>query len=489
MERLPEAEVLVVGAGPNGLAAAIEMSRAGYQTVVIERRASPGGGVRSAELTRPGFVHDVCAAIFPMGVGSPFFENLALDDHGLEWVHPRVPLAHVMDGGVAVVLDRSIWRTAKGLGEDEGAYIDLMNPLVQDWHGLLGDILSPLYSVRHPAALARFAWRAKHSAAGLAQKWMRGERARALLAGLAAHSLLPMENLVSGAFALVLGMLGHGVGWPFPRGGAQRLSDAMGSYFRAQGGQIVTGVHIRSLSKLPMARAVLLNVTPKQLGSIGGWWLPHLYRRQLGSYRYGPGVFKIDWALDGPIPWQAQECLQAGTVHVGGTFEEIAAGERAVARGEHPARPFVLLAQPSLFDVSRAPAGAQTAWAYCHVPNGSKVDMTERIERQIERFAPGFARRIIGRHTRTAAQLEQENPNCVGGDINGGMADIRQLFTRPAVRHDPYRTPVKNLYVCSSATPPGGGVHGMCGYHAARSAVEDLQRAGGQAVRQRLSHG
>jgi phytoene dehydrogenase-like protein len=476
MSRLPEADVYVVGAGPNGLSAAIEMARAGYQTILVERAETIGGGVRSAQLTRPGFVHDVCAAVFPLGIGSPFLEQLPLADYGLRWVHAPVVLAHVLEGGKAVLLDSSIQRTAAGLGQDGDRYLQLMEPLLRDWHKLLEDVLSPLYWPSHPIVLARFAQRAMHSAKGLADAWFGGRRARALVAGLAAHSMLPLDSLGSGAFALVLGVLGHAVGWPFVQGGAQNLTDALADIFGMWGGQIVTGRDIRSLSHLPRARAALLDVSPRQLVKIAGWWLPRLYRRQLASYRYGPGVFKIDWALDGPIPWQAEECLRAGTVHIGGTFEEVAGAEKAVWLGQHPDRPFIILSQPSLFDSTRCPVGAHTAWAYCHVPNGSRVDMAARIEGQIERLAPGFRRRITGRHTRTAAQHERENPNCVGGDINGGLADIRQLFTRPAVRHDPYSTPVRDLYICSASTPPGGGVHGMCGYYAAQTAIRCLQR-------------
>lgn len=476
MARLPEAEVYVVGSGPNGLAAAIEMAQAGYGTVLVERAQDIGGGVRSAELTRPGFVHDVCSAVMPFGIGSPFFEKLPLAQHGLQWIQPSLPLAHVMDRGQAVLVDTSVWQTAAGLGSDGENYLRLMEPLVRDWHKLVKDILSPLYWPEHPIVLARFARRAMHSAQGLADAWFRTEPARALVAGLAAHSFLPLDSLPSAAFSLILGMLAHAVGWPFPQGGAQNLADALAEHFVACGGQIVTGYEVRSLRHLPMARAALLDVSPRQMVRIAGRWLTQLYRGQLNAYRYGPGAFKVDWALDGQIPWEAAECSRAGTVHIGGTFEEIAAGEKAVSMGEHPERPFVLLAQPSLFDSTRAPAGAHTAWAYCHVPNGSKTDMTERIEVQVERFAPGFRRRIIGRHRRSAVQLEQENPNCVGGDINGGLADFRQLFTRPVVGQDPYSTSIPNLFMCSAATPPGGGVHGMCGYYAAQAALAELRR-------------
>ncbi len=468
---------MIVGAGPNGLAAGIEMARAGFHAAIFEAAATIGGGARSASLTLPGFVHDACSAVYPLAVASPMLSQLPLAGHGLEWTFPPAPLAHPLDDGTAVMLESRIDDTARGLGGDRHAYIDLFEPLVRDYQLILEDILGPIRFPRHPIATTRFARRAVASARRLADHFFEGDRARALLAGLAAHSFLPLEKAPSAAFGLVLGMLGHAVGWPIVRGGSQRLIDAMASYFQAYGGQIYTDVHIRSLRNLPVVQAVLMDVSPRQMARIGGIWLPRLYRRQCRAYRYGPGVFKIDWALDGPIPWKAPECARAGTVHLGGTFDQVADAEAAVARGEHPDRPFVLLAQQSLFDATRAPAGKHTGWAYCHVPNGSKVDMAERIERQVERFAPGFRGTILGRHTRTAVEMERYNPNFVGGDINGGLGDFRQLLMRPAVRHDPYATPIEGLFLCSASTPPGGGVHGMCGYHAARQAVDLLARA------------
>lgn len=433
--------------------------------------------MRSAELTLPGFLHDTCSAVFPLGLASPYLASLPLDQHGLTWIHAPVPLAHPLDDGTAVLLHHSLACTASGLGPDETAYFDLLDPLVTHWRELLSDILSPMCFPHHPIVLARFARRAISSARQLADRFFGGPRARALFAGLAAHSFLPLEQRPSAAFGLILAMLGHAVGWPIPRGGAQQIANALAAQFSSLGGQIVTGVTVGSLSHLPLAKAVLMDVSPHSLARIGGWWLPRLYRQQLKIYRHGPGVFKIDWALDAPIPWRAETCRQAATVHVGGTLEDIAAAEAAVAQGDHPDEPFVILAQQSLFDPSRAPAGKHTGWAYCHVPNGSRQDMTDRIERQIERFAPGFHKIILARHTRTATQMERYNPNFVGGDINGGLADLRQLLARPVVRYDPYSTPIEGLFICSAATPPGGGVHGMCGYHAAQGAIRLLQTA------------
>ena len=470
-----EKKAIVVGSGPNGLAAAIEIARLGALPVtLIEGAERIGGGMRSAELTLPGFVHDICSAIHPLGVGSPFFSSLPLADYGLRWIHPPAPLAHPFDDGTAALLERSVEATGATLGEDGGAYERLMAPLVADWPQLAEEILGPPHLPRHPVMLARFGMPALRSAAGLARQIFRGQRARALFAGLAAHSLLPLERPVSAAFALVLGLAGHAAGWPLPEGGAQRLADALATCLEHLGGEIVTGRPIASLEEVAGARLVLLDVTPRQLLEMAGPRLGALYRRQLGRFRYGSGVFKIDWALNGPIPWRAPACARAGTVHLGGTLEEIAAGERAIWQGRHPAKPFVLLAQQSLFDPSRAPAGKHTGWAYCHVPNGSRFDMTERIESQVERFAPGFRRLILDRHVRCAAELEVYNPNFIGGDINGGVQDLGQLFTRPVLRPNPYATGVPGLFLCSASTPPGGGVHGMCGYHAARAALRAL---------------
>ena len=467
-------DAVVIGAGPNGLAAAITMSQAGASVLVVEAADTVGGGARSAELTLPGYLHDACSAIYPLGVGSPFFRTLPLDKHGLEWVQPPAPLAHPFDDGTAAVLERSVEATADGLGRDAPAYRGLMGPLVRDWEALAVELLGPMRFPRHPLALARFGLRAVRSAHGLSKGLFEGERARALFAGLSAHSMLPLERPVTAAFGLVLGMAGHAVGWPLSRGGAQRLSDALASYLLSLGGEIVTCTRVESIDEMPQAQAVLCDVTPRQLLSIAGPRFPARYKRKLEGYRYGVGAFKVDWALDGPIPWTAAQCARAGTVHVGGSMEEIGASERAVWRGEHPERPYVLLAQPSLFDPTRAPEGKHTVWAYCHVPNGSAYDMADRIESQIERFAPGFRERVLARSVMPPAVLEQRNPNYVGGDINGGVQDLRQLFSRPTFRLVPYSTPARGVYICSSSTPPGGGVHGMCGYFAARAALRHM---------------
>ncbi len=467
-------DAVVVGSGPNGLAAAVTLAQAGWSVLVLEARDTVGGGARSAELTLPGFIHDVCSAVHPLGAGSPFFRMLPLAEHGLEWIQPAAPLAHPFDDGTAAVLERSVEATGKTLGSDAAAYRKLMAPLLADWDKLAVDLLGPLrLPPRHPLALARFGWHAISSACGLAEHLFEDERARALFAGMAAHSMIPLDQPPTAAFGLVIGILGHAVGWPLPRGGSQRIADALACYLRSLGGQVVTGVHVQSLDELPPARAVLCDVTPRQLLHIAGQHLPAGYRRRLASYRYGPGVFKVDWALDGPIPWQAAECMRAGTLHLGGTLEEMAAAERVVWQGEHPEKPYVLVVQPSLFDPTRAPAGKHTAWAYCHVPHASAFDITERIEVQIERFAPGFRDLILARSVKSAVEMERYNPNCIGGDINGGVQDWGQLFTRPVFRLVPYSTPVKGLYICSSSTPPGGGVHGMCGYFAAQAALRD----------------
>lgn len=423
------------------------------------------------ELTLPGFQHDVCSAIHPLGLASPFMRALPLEQYGLEWIHPPAPLAHPLDDGTAAILERSVGATGETLGRDAAAYRTLMAPLAASWHKLDTAILGPYPLTPHLFALARFGLQAVLPATSLAKMWFKGDHARALLAGMCAHSMLPLEVSPSAAFGLVLGMLGHAVGWPLPRGGAQKIVDAMAAYLCSLGGEIVTGAQVKSLESLPKAHAVLFDVTPRQLLCIAGDHLPGRYKQRLQRYRYGPGVFKIDFALDGPIPWKDEACARGGTVHLGGTLPEIAAAERAVWKGEHPERPVVLLAQPGLFDPTRAPQGKHTVWAYCHVPNGSAVDMTERIEAQIERFAPGFRDLILARHVFNPVELEQYNANYIGGDINGGIQDMRQHFMRPVPRLVPYSTPNKSIYICSSSTPPGGGVHGMCGYHAARAAL------------------
>jgi phytoene dehydrogenase-like protein len=421
-------------------------------------------------------MHDICSAIHPLGMGSPFFKSLPLNEYGLEWIQPTLPLAHPFDDGTAAVLERSVAATGQRLGPDDAAYRRLMAPLVADWDKLAGQILGPLRFPRHPLALARFGLRAVRPARNLAESLFSGEQARALFGGMAAHAIMPLEQPLTAAFGLVLGSLGHAVGWPLPRGGSQQIAQALGQHLQSLGGEIVTGSPVTSIDQLPPARAILLDVSPRQLVHLAGDHLPAGYLRRLAGYRYGPGVFKVDLALDGPIPWQAAVCAQAGTVHVGGTLAEIAAAERAIWQGAHPERPFVLVAQQSLFDLTRAPAGKHTVWAYCHVPHGSTVDMTAPIEAQIERFAPGFRDSILARHTLSTAALEQYNPNYIGGDINGGIQDWRQLFTRPVFRLSPYSTPDQRLFLCSASTPPGGGVHGMCGYFAAQAALRTVLR-------------
>lgn len=477
---MPAYDAVVVGSGPNGLSAAITLQRAGLQTLLLEAKPTIGGGMRSAELTLPGFVHDVCSAIHPLALGSPFFSQLPLTDFGLEFITPPIAAAHPFDDGSATLLTGSVNETARLLGPDAHAYQTLLAPLVQDWPALAPDLLGPLRFPKHPLKLARFGLDALPPITHLANRFQTKE-GRGLLAGMAAHSIQPLTNLATSAIALVLLTLGHKYGWPIPKGGSQSIANALARYYESLGGQIETNRPVRSLAELPSARAVLLDVTPRQLLQIGGEKLSPLYRWQLSRYRYGPGVFKIDWALAGPIPFTNPDAQQAGTVHLGNTLEEITTAEQATYAGQHPDHPFVLLAQQSRFDASRAPGtpvmrqsdreGKHTAWAYCHVPNGSTQDMTEAIERQVERFAPGFRDLILARHTMNTAQIEAYNPNYVGGDINGGIQDIRQLYTRPVVTLSPYRTGASGLYICSSATPPGGGVHGMCGYHAASLAL------------------
>jgi phytoene dehydrogenase-like protein len=443
--------------------------------VVRESQATVGGGLRSSELTLPGFTHDVCSAVHPLAIASPFFRTLPLADHGLEWVQPPVPLAHPLDDGTAALLERSLDVTAEGLGPGGRGWRRLIGPLARDWDQLSQDVLaSPLRVPHHPILMARFGLRGLRSATGLA-RGLRGTAARALFAGNAAHSFLPLEAAGSAAFGLVLSILGHAAGWPVVRGGSQRLADALAAYFRSLGGEIVTAAPVAHLDELGPARLVLLDLSPLQVLRIAGDKLPPGYRRALERYRHGTAAFKLDWALDGPVPWTAAECARSATVHLGGTLEEIAASESALPRGTVHERPFVLLVQPTLFDPTRAPAGKHTAWAYCHVPNGFTLDVSGRIERQVERFAPGFRERILARSVLTPADLERRNANLIGGDINGGTMDLRQVFARPVARPTPYRTPLKGVYLCSASTPPGGGVHGMSGYHAARAALADLR--------------
>jgi phytoene dehydrogenase-like protein len=471
---------IVVGAGPNGLAAAIVLARAGRSVLVLEASETIGGGMRSAELTRPGFVHDVCSAIHPLALGSPFLRTLPLAEHGLELIHSPSPLAHPFDDGTAAILERSVEATAEGLGADAQSYRRLMEPLASAADGVIGDVFGPLKVPRHPVATARFGLAGLRSATSLAGSRFETEDARGLFAGIAAHSIMPLTSPITAAAGLALALMAHAFGWPLARGGSQRIADAMGAHLVELGGEIATSHDVRSISELPASKVVLFDLTPRQILRIAGDRLPAGYRRRLGGYRYGPGVCKLDWALDGPIPWRAESCGRAATVHLGATLDEIARSEAEVWEGRHPQRPFVLLAQQSPFDPARAPEGKQTAWAYCHVPSGSGQDMSERIEAQVERFAPGFRDLILDRSVITAPQMESYNANYVGGDINGGVQDIRQLFTRPTARLVPYATPARGVYICSSSTPPGGGVHGMCGYFAAKAALRrDLAHARG----------
>jgi phytoene dehydrogenase-like protein len=464
-------DAVVVGAGPNGLAAAIELSRAGKSVVVYEAAPTAGGGCRSAELTLPGYTHDVCSAIHPLALASPFFKSIPLTDLGVRFRHPSAPLAHPLDDGDAAVLERSVDETAEGLGGDAGVYRRLMGPLTRNVDKLIADILGPLRIPHHPFALARFGLPALRSAHGLARSRFEGRRARALLAGIAAHSTLSLRRPPTAAYGLLLGVIGHGVGWPTIEGGSQKLTDALVTHLQNLGGVVETDRSIASLSELPRAEAILFDLTPKQVLAIAGEELPSRYRRQLERYEHGPGIFKLDFALSEPIPWKADVCRRAGTVHLGGTLEEITASEDEVVSGDHPERPYALLAQQSIFDETRAPAGKHTAWVYCHVPSGSTVDMTDRVVAQIERFAPGFRDVIAATSTISPAEFEAYNANYIGGDITGGVQHFGQLFTRPTVRFDPYSTPNKKLYFCSSSSPPGGGVHGMCGHFAARSVL------------------
>ena len=469
-------DAIVVGSGPNGLAAAIALAQAGRSVLVLEAAATIGGGMRSAELTLPGFRHDVCSAVHPLALGSPFLRRLPLAEHGLELAQPEIALAHPLDDGTAVALRRSIGETAAGLGVDAESYRELIEPLAGDWESLLDDLLGPLLSLRRPLPRARFARVGLRSAAGLGRARFAGTRARALLAGNAAHSMRPLTSPATAGFGLMLMTLGHAVGWPVAVGGSQAIADAMASLLRSLGGEIRTGSEVRSLADVRGVRAVMFDVSPRQLLAIAGDELPARYGRALGRYRQGPGAFKLDYALSGPVPWTAPECRRAGTVHLGGTLEEIARAEDEVARGGHPARPYVLVAQQSVADPSRAPRGEHTLWAYCHVPNGSDVDVSDAIEGQIERFAPGFRRLVRARSSMGTADFQAHDANYIGGDINGGAADLRQLLARPVARLDPYTTPNPRFFLCSSSTPPGGGVHGMCGWHAAQAALRGALR-------------
>lgn len=462
---------VIVGAGPNGLAAGIRLAQAGRRVLVMEQADEVGGGVRSAALTLPGFTHDICSAIHPMAYASPFLGGLPLRRYGLRWVHPSAPVAHPLDDGRAVLVGRSVKETAAQFGRDAGAYYALMAPLVRHLPQILAMFMRPWPAPAQPLTFARFGLRALWPAAALARALFRRPEARALLAGHAAHTMVALEEPATAAAGLLLLALAHATGWPFPRGGARAIPRAMAALLRDLGGQVQTGRMVRSLDDLPPHRDALFDLTARQLLGIAGEQLPSGERAALGRFRYGPGVFKIDYAIEGDMPWAAPQCARAGTLHLGGTLDEVAASERQVARGQLPDAPFVLLAQQSVFDRTRAPVGRNAIWAYCHVPHGSAADMTDRIEAQIERFAPGFRDRILARSVRGPQEMEAYNPNYIGGDINGGRQDLIQTYARPTLRRDPYATGARGIYLCSASTPPGGGVHGMCGYHAAESAL------------------
>lgn len=468
-------DAVVVGSGPNGLAAGITLQQAGLSVLIVEAKRDIGGGLRSSELTLPGFTHDVCSAIHPLAVGSPFFQTLPLKEHGLRYVYPEICAAHPFDDGSAAVLKSNLTDTARLLGADEQAYLNLIGPLVKEWPRIASDVLGPLRFPKHPIAMAEFGLKALASATFLAKRFQSGH-AKGLWAGMAAHSMLPLSHVTTSAIGLVLTTAAHLGGWPIPVGGSRAIADALASYFISLGGKIETGTVVRSLDQLPSSDAVLLDVTPRQLLQIAGHKFSSLYKWQLSRYRYGMGVFKVDWALDGPVPFTSSEARVAGTIHLGNTLEEIVDSEQMVWNGKCQSKPFVLLAQQSVFDTSRAPEGKHTVWAYCHVPNGSTIDMTDAIEAQVERFAPGFRDRILARNSMNTAEMEAYNPNYIGGDINGGAIDLSQLFTRPALRRSPYRTSAKGIYICSASTPPGGGVHGMCGHNAAKRALNDIFR-------------
>ena len=473
---MPSYDAVVVGAGPNGLAAAVVLAEAGKTVLVIEAKSSIGGGCRTEDVTLPGFRHDICAAIHPMGLVSPLLRRLPLEQFGLTWVQAPSPLAHPFDDGSAAVLHRSPSATAATLGSDGPAWEALMRPFLRDSDAIFEEILKPVRIPRHPFRMARFGALGLRSCASLIRSRFEGAKARALFAGCAAHSFLPLDAAASASFGLVLALVGHATDWPCAKGGSQRIVDSLAEYLRSLGGHIELGREVRTLADVPPSRAVLFDVTPRALDRIAGSALPDAFRRQLRSFRLGPGVFKIDWALSGPIPWMAPECHGAATVHLGGTFEELRASEHAAVHGQIAEQPFVLVAQQSLFDSTRAPAGHHTGWAYCHVPHGSTVDMTARIERQLERFAPGFTDLILARRTMSPADIEAHNPNMIGGDIGGGANNLMQFLFRPTRRWDPYTTPNPRLFLCSSSTPPGGGVHGMCGHWAATSALGSALR-------------
>ena len=471
---MPEYDAIIVGSGPNGLSAGITLAQAGAKVLLVEARDTVGGGTRTAELTLPDFHHDICSAIHPLAIASPFFKNLPLDQFGLEWVQPDAPAGHPLDNGDAVIIERDVAKTAQSLGADADVYRTLLGALSDNSDKLLNDFLAPLKIPRYPLQFGLFGMGALLPASLFSKLVFREERTRAMFAGMAAHAIQPLESPATAAFGLLLLMLTHSVGWAMAKGGSHAISKAMAGYFESLGGTIQTNFKVNALADLPPAKKILFDLTPRQIVAIAGDALPSQYRKRLSNYRYGAGVFKIDYALSEPIPWQNPDLARAGTVHLGGKLEEIAFSERICTQGIHADNPYVLVAQHSLFDDTRAPAGKHTLWAYCHVPHGSTRDMTEQIENQLERYAPNFRDVVLARHTMNTVEMASYNANYIGGDINGGIQDLRQLFTRPVARWSPYTTPNEQLYICSSSTPPGGGVHGMCGYYGAKEVLKTL---------------
>lgn len=468
-----EYDAVVIGSGPNGLSAAVRLSQEGLNVLVLEAKSTIGGGTRTQEITEPGFLHDICAGVLPTTAGSPFLNTLNLNQYGLEFIYPDLPYAHPLDHGEAVAVYRSLEKTMAHLAADGKNYEHLFSEFIDHWKFLTEDIYGTLRFPYHPLLMARFGWYGALSAKLLSNSMFKLARTKALFAGCAAHSILPLNRAFTASFGLVLGSSAHTVGWPIAKGGSASVTNALAELLKSQGGSIQTNYEVNSLSDIPEAKAILFDLTPHQIVEIADDQLPSRYKKSLQNYQYGPGSFKVDWALTEPVPWENEDCKKAGTLHLGGTFEEIAEAEQAVWEGKHHDKPYILLSQPSLFDDTRAPEGKHTLWAYCHVPNGSEKDMTEVIENQIERFAPGFKETIISKSTMNTKQFESYNANYLGGDINGGAQFFNQLFGRPVLKWDPYKIPENSMYICSSSTPPGGGVHGMCGYNAAQSVLKN----------------
>ena len=468
-----EYDAVIVGSGPNGLSAGVKLAQEGLKVIILEAKSTIGGGTRTQELTEPGFLHDVCSAVHPTAAGSPFLKTLGLEKFGLEFTHPDIPYVHPLDNGDAVAAFRSIEKTAEQLGIDSKAYLKIFKEFTEHWDYLSEDIFGTLRFPNHPLLMARFGWYGLFSAKHFTNSLFKTPQTNALFAGCAAHSIIPLNKGFTSSFGLALGSSAHAVGWPFAKGGSSAITNALANLFKSLSGEIITDHEVTSMADIPTSKTVLFDLTPHQIANIASDDLPKKYKEKLLSYMYGPGVFKIDWALSEPVPWENELSRKAGTLHLGGTFQEIASSEQAAWKGEHHERPYVLVAQPSIFDETRAPNGKHTLWAYCHVPNGSEKDMTDTIENQVERFAPGFKETIIAKNTMHTQEMQSYNSNYIGGDINGGAQILKQLFGRPILKWDPYKIPSDGLYICSSSTPPGGGVHGMCGYHAAKSVLKN----------------